>query len=378
VVKVNRTVRAAAVVGLVAVAVSAGVFAATTGTQPRTSGAPSTPSTPSEQPTASSVQPAQPGTGPAVPGCVAEFCVDDLPDTIDLASVSGQLQALQESVRAASPEQAEQCHSVAHEIGRRAGIGGADVVDLLAVDDRACLYGYQHGVLEGWSARADLDDLRDGMAAACAVYPPGYPQGSCAHGVGHAIALQGPGTVRQAVQLCDPLGQGLRGGCAGGVFMAYAAAEASQGEFSPKSPLELDADEVDRLCGTLDPDYEAECWGKLWLLGQRVGFGIEDVARRCETAGKHLDGCFKGVGTAVWYESGFDPDDAVAACSTMTDAAACRRGVAWSSANSWLGQGERADTYPSMCGLVPEPERTACTAAEREALEGAGTGPASR
>ena len=145
------------------------------------------------------------GSGPT---CIGGVCPDNLPDEIAIGEVRAYLEVLKQALAAKpTPETANACHVVSHEIGRRAIAGGAEVAELLELDDGRCLYGYQHGVLEGWSLRSGLEELANGIPTACSAYADGstlgglgageisYARGSCAHGVGHAIALQAVGTV---------------------------------------------------------------------------------------------------------------------------------------------------------------------------------------
>jgi hypothetical protein len=315
------------------------------------------------------------------PGCLGGLCVDDLPASIPYSDVSAYLTTLRDGLAAdTTPDGANRCHTVSHEIGRRAA-GASSVIDLLQLDDGRCLYGYQHGVLEGWSAAVDLTTLVAGIPTACSPYrgdrtagglgpaEMGYAAGSCAHGIGHAIALQGVGSVAAAVAYCDGVDDGQRGGCAGGVFMAYAEESASQGEYAPKRRLELDRAEVVGLCSSLEGAYRVECWSKLWLLGSRVGLDADGVAALCPTDGPDAEICGKGVGEALVYESSFDHAVAVQRCPSGALQDSCMAGAAWANANAHVGSGGSRESYQSVC-----PAGTggaACRELESSALDGA-------
>lgn len=314
------------------------------------------------------------------PGCLGGLCMDMIPDAIAVGEVPAYLAVLRNGLAAeATPEAANACHSIAHEIGRRAAEQGP-VSALLDLDDGRCLYGYQHGVLEGWSSAVDLATLVAGIPTACAAYDDGgtsgglgggeveYARGSCAHGIGHAIALQGVGSVAEAVQYCDGAGSGNLTGCAGGVFMAYADENPSQGEYAPKQTLTLTRSEVLELCGTLQGAYREECWSKMWLLGQRVGVSPSEVAALCPDT--DAPQCGRGVGEGLLYQYGLEVSEALEGCPARIEPY-CLYGVAWSNANVWVGAGNRAETYTSVCPTQPSEVAAACRESELAALAGA-------
>lgn len=313
------------------------------------------------------------------PDCIGGLCPDNLPDQIAYVDVPAYLSVLKQALIATpTPDAANDCHVVSHEIGRRAIAGGSSVAKLLELDDGRCLYGYQHGVLEGWSLQSSREELVEGIPDACSAYADGstlgglgageidYARGSCAHGVGHAIALQAVGTVREAVAYCGGVGEGQIGGCAGGVFMAYSLENPSQG--GAASTLELAADEVRVLCQTLEGEYQVECWSKLWLLGERVGIKPADIAKLCPEETK-APSCGKGVGEGLYYGYNMEAEVAMEACP-LNVKSSCIKGVAWSEANAWAGSGGSAETYESVCVKLGGNLLLECQESESEGLKG--------
>lgn len=318
--------------------------------------------------------------GRSGPGCLEGLCVDSIPESIAYQDVAAYLVVLRDALRAdGTAVGANTCHGLAHEIGRRAA-GGAPVEDLLDLDDGRCLYGYQHGVLEGWSITVDTENLLEAIPTVCSVYAGtgtrgglgkdelSYASGSCAHGVGHAIAIQGPTNVEEALTYCDGLGEADKGGCAGGIFMAYADGNASQGDYAPRRPLDLTGDEVRTLCPRLEGAYAIECWSKLWLLGTRVGMGAMDVAALCPTDGEGAEWCGRGVGEGLLYETELEVDVALDRCPS-TLSVWCIAGVAWSNANSHVRAGGQASDYISVC--LGDIDSSVCRESEKSALRGA-------
>lgn len=314
------------------------------------------------------------GTGP---GCIGGLCPQDLPEAIEYERIGAYLAVLRDALAAdPSAETATACHTMAHEIGRRV-IESGSIPALLDLDDGRCLYGYQHGVLEGWSLSSDLEALIDGIPAACDAYSDGgtsggigaaevdYARGSCAHGIGHAIALQNVGSVREAVALCSGAGTGQIGGCAGGVFMAYASENPSQG--GSATTLKLERGEVEDLCTVLEGEFATECWSKLWLLGSRVGMDAKEVSTLCPAS---ASSCGRGVGEGLYYETGMDAEAAMSLCPGNVRES-CAYGVAWAEANAWVGAGGKRGEYRSVCGRFDGEQRTACTESEQAALAGA-------
>jgi hypothetical protein len=314
--------------------------------------------------------------------CLGGICVDELPDPLPFDAVPGYLEAVRLGlVAAGTPEAATACHTVTHEIGRHAA-RGADPVELLDLDDGACLYGYQHGVLEGWSLRSSTETVSAAVATVCAVYDKGftrggitaaeadYARGSCAHGLGHAIALQYPPSIRAALEMCDPAGEGRRSGCAGGVFMAYGSGDASQGGSGDDPALVVSRDEVLSLCVSLAGEYRSECWAKLWMLADAVDIPVADLAAMCPSAMPDVQSCGHGLGVALSYDSGLDWRVAAAGCAGPVESY-CLLGVAWSNANTHVGAGQSAASHLSICAQLPRVDAAACAAEERAALNGA-------
>lgn len=315
----------------------------------------------------------QSGTGK---DCIGGICATNLPATISYEEIGAYLAVLRDALATnPTPDTANACHVVAHEIGRRAD-PARGVAALLELDDGRCLYGYQHGVLEGWSLRSSIDELAAGIPAACRAYEDGstsgglgtneieYARGSCAHGVGHAIALQSVGSVREAVLYCAGVGEGQIGGCAGGVYMAYALENPSQG--GNAGTLTLALEEVTALCPSLEGEYQTECWSKLWLLGERVGIDARGVAKLCPPA---HDSCGRGVGEGLYYEYTMEASDAMEACPSNVQPA-CYYGIAWAEANAWAGSGGVAATYQSVCGRFTGETGATCRRSEEESLRG--------
>jgi len=317
----------------------------------------------------------QSGTGK---DCIGGICAENLREMIAYEEIGAYLAVLRDALAAdPSPDVANACHIVAHEIGRRSD-PARGVAALLELDDGRCLYGYQHGVLEGWSLRSSIDDLVSGIPEACRAYEDGgttgglganeiaYARGSCAHGVGHAISLQSVGSVREAVLYCAGVGEGQIGGCAGGVYMAYASKNPSQG--GNAGTLRLTLEEVTNLCPSLEGEYQAECWSKLWLLGRRVGLDARDVAKLCPTAPQH-ESCGRGVGEGMYYEYAMEAADAMEACPSYVQPA-CYYGIAWAEANAWAGSGGAKSAYQSVCGRFTGATGEECRRNEEEALRG--------
>lgn len=305
--------------------------------------------------------------------CIDDFCLDGLDERVE-QNLSDAVSDLAAAV-ARDPARASLCHELGHELGRIA-VEHHSVRDALLHDDGACLFGFQHGVLEGWAKQVDVATLAAGLADACDVYPiDTYAYGSCSHGLGHAISVQRPGSVLEAVARCDVLAEHARAGCAGGVFMAYSTDSASHGGVAPSDPLPLTVDDVDTVCGDVGDVYAAECWSKLWLLNQRIGRDAAATLDRCTAAGTWVQSCAHGAGVALLYETHLDVEAALERCIRHDDptiGSGCQRGVAWSNANLWVGANEPAATYRSICdgtvaGVVDVDD---CADAEREALAG--------
>jgi len=150
------------------------------------------------------------------------------------------------------------------------------------------------------------------------------------------------------------------------VYMAYASKNPSQG--GNAGTLRLTLEEVTNLCPSLEGEYQAECWSKLWLLGRRVGLDARDVAKLCPTAPQH-ESCGRGVGEGMYYEYAMEAADAMEACPSYVQPA-CYYAIAWAEANAWAGSGGAKSAYQSVCGRFTGATGEECRRNEEEALRG--------
>ncbi len=303
--------------------------------------------------------------------CVRDLCLDSIETVLTADGIETTLTRLREAV-AQDPARSSGCHPISHQIGRWAATHAATLDEAFTYDDGACLGGYQHGILEGWSLAVSFDELLAEMPEVCSFYQEGWAAGSCTHGLGHAIALQRPGTIIEAVHACDVLAEHQRAGCAGGVLMAYASTSPSQDGLDGFAPLPLDNIDPYTLCSNLGADYDDECYNKLWLFTQRLNISVNELEAACPQEGSLVDACARGIGAGHYYTGAADPEAAFAACRQLDTrlVSGCVAGVAWSNANVWVGANESPDSYRTACSNLPAGTEQACVAAEQEGLDG--------
>ena len=123
-----------------------------------------------------------------------------------------------------SPGFAQFCHTVLHWVGYELGQHTDFPARLAESGAGNCIFGYGHGLLEGFAARHPdpTDDEFAVAVTACETLERTAPASSlalCADGLGHA-AWDSTQNVDRAAQLCDILRAGpLKSVCAGGVTM---------------------------------------------------------------------------------------------------------------------------------------------------------------
>ncbi|GEM_PF-5296332 len=251
--------------------------------------------------------------------CVDSACAQDVASIAgqdDVAHVLSDLSADYTSGRLSS----QQCHLLAHQLGRRAfDVSGLSVAGLK--DAHVCRSGFIHGLFEHAVLRADSSNL----SSLCLAYGPGTTARSlnCLHGLGHGLYSRF-GDVEQSLAYCVKTGGGPIAAkvCAGGVFM-----DAFLGGHSNRP---ADANDSDPFVFCQRFDFAEEClrYSVLGLSRRHLSSTIS--VKDCDGAPPGFSVfCRQGVGVFSAKLNDYNPRSILASCSndsTCMNAAAFESG----------------------------------------------------
>jgi len=175
---------------------------------------------------------------------------------------NGELPRFDPAMRELSRESqvfAQFCHTVLHAVGFELGQDASFAERLQESGQGSCIFGYGHGLLEGF-AHVHPDPTDDEFMVAveaCASFGPDAAtssRGLCADGLGHA-AWNSTSDFARSAQLCDLIAyDNLRAVCAGGVVMQiYAPVNDSGSSIDTKMKMHAAAaQDLGALCNAWD------------------------------------------------------------------------------------------------------------------------------
>jgi hypothetical protein len=208
------------------------------------------------------------------------------------------------------------CHEFDHKLGRWAYKDTEDVLKALTYDDRACQYGFMHGVLEAFAMTATDAEMKAKLPVVCeprraTVKTPGLERdlGECLHGLGHAAAVHTQDDVFRALEWCR-LGTTTRneiGSCAGGALMEYGNSIIKQkggrgplAEAHGPGESTVTDDVAMRLCTMVADDFKRECWRRASAFWGALQVSPSEMLRMCAKDSRgDADQCGAGVGDWV-------------------------------------------------------------------------------
>ena len=208
------------------------------------------------------------------------------------------------------------CHDFDHKLGRWAYKDTNDVVEALTHDDRACQYGFMHGVLEAFAMTATDDEMTAKLASVCEprratlkILGMERDLGECLHGIGHAAAVHTPDDVFRALEWCR-LGtnnQDEIGSCTGGALMEYGNSSIKQhggsgplAEAHGPGESRIADDVAMTLCTKVQKDFKRECWRRASMFWGALKVPASEMLKMCAAdSGVNSDQCGAGVGDWV-------------------------------------------------------------------------------
>lgn len=213
--------------------------------------------------------------------------LDELAVGADINTALGLLQRL-----GGERDVAASCHTISHELGRRAYARGVDLASTISSSLASCQGAFVHGLLEAAGGATEADGIRALTTRVC-VSLGGESRVSCEHGIGHAAYQATGGSTDQAVALCRALRDTAVKNCQDGVFMAGSTdSGAARSLTVSRGCLSLDAQDTTNAC----------------LINSFLGVGFEEVEKNggvgsllafCDSVptGSRVS-CYSGLGYA--------------------------------------------------------------------------------
>ena len=286
------------------------------------------------------------------------------------------------------------CHDYDHNLGRWAYNNTRDVVEALTHDDRACQYGFMHGVLEAFAMEATDADMQDKLGVVCEPYrddieTPGLERylGECLHGIGHAAAVHTQDDVFKALEWCR---LGTRApneieACTGGVLMEYGNSVIKQRggggpliEAHGPGDSHIADDVAMNLCTKVKSEFKRECWRRANMFWGALKVTTPEMLKMCvKDSGEDYDRCGDGVGGWVMRVSYENVQDLSEVPQYIADACAveqrtegwCLYGAVYPITSNAIWDSTEPSSWMDVCSLASSADaKKICRLAELRAI----------
>ena len=192
-----------------------------------------------------------------------------------------------------------ECHQLAHVIGRAATAKYPTVDEAYIRGDSACWSGYYHGVIESVMKKIGLENITfetlDGICRNLAKHEPySFNHYNCVHGIGHGTMYINGNELFVSLEMCDLLKDDWeRSSCWGGVFMENVIAD-NRNHFTkylkPEDPL--------YPCNAVKDNQKSTCYlmQTSYMLKLKNG-NFKEVFTLCSTVDEnYLNTCYQSLG----------------------------------------------------------------------------------
>lgn len=218
------------------------------------------------------------------------------------------------------------CHNIAHAIGRYTYKKYNNIGDAFNACDQSCHSGCYHGVMERMfysdeelSTKAHLTykDIEKKMPGICDASKFSNPTPTvifqCLHGVGHAVLFSLDYNLEDSLKACDLLKDDYeRSSCWGGVIMENVTA-------FDKKKRDLKAGDNLYPCNKLDEKYKYSCYMMQTSVMFEYGLSAGQIADECKNA-EYPNACYISLGRDMsnFVRTG-DIEYVRSTCETLTD-----------------------------------------------------------
>ena len=218
------------------------------------------------------------------------------------------------------------CHNIAHAIGRYTYKKYSNIGDAFNACDQSCHSGCYHGVMErmfysdeeiSTKTHLTFKDIEAKMPGVCDSSKFSNPSPTeifqCLHGVGHAVLFSLDYNLEDSLKACDLLANDYeRSSCWGGVIMENVTA-------FDKKKRDLKAGDYLYPCNKLDDKYQYSCYMMQTSVMFEYGLTADQIGEQCKLA-KYPNACFISLGRDLsnFVRTG-DIDYVRRTCENLTD-----------------------------------------------------------
>ena len=215
-----------------------------------------------------------------------------------------------------------ECHQLAHVIGRAATAKYPTVDEAYIRGDSACWSGYYHGVIEAVMASIGTSNITfETLNTICKGLAErerySFDHYNCVHGIGHGLMYIHENELFVALENCDKISDSWeRSSCWGGVFMENIIAD-NKNHFTkylkPEEPL------YPCSATTAEQKYTCYLMQTSYMLKVKGG-NFAEVFRLCGTVGEeYINTCYQSLGRDASGQSISDPVRTKASCMLGPD-----------------------------------------------------------
>lgn len=193
------------------------------------------------------------------------------------------------------------CHQIAHVIGRAAAKKYKTLAETYAHGDDFCASGYYHGALETIAAQIGADHIKAEVPTICQSFAQSAPYKlthyNCVHGLGHGIMAIENDDLFNSLTVCDQLsGDWEQQSCFGGVFMENVMNDINKGVHKAT----FKADDPMYPCTAVADKYKSACYmNQTSHALQTISYDYAKMFTLCATPDTYAGICDQSLGRDV-------------------------------------------------------------------------------
>ena len=256
-------------------------------------------------------------------------------------------------LRQAEAETGLDCHQSAHHLGRMtfAEYGAAASISV----EEVCRSGMRHGMMEQLFVNRGITNLAEDVEVLCPSEVDSFSRHQCLHGVGHGVMAWTAYEIKDALQLCDLMGdESSQRSCYTGIFMENVVNGLS-GQVGQSSAY-VDRNDPHYPCNILADRYVDDCyWYQTSQMMVVFNRDLTLVVQACEEAPPGARGaCFGSYGRDLSGIHGRSPLTIAHYCGlapTVQFRGACIDGAA----RTLFWEESQQDEGLALCAAVEDP-----------------------
>lgn len=230
-------------------------------------------------------------------------CMDKFMDEYMSSKTTRETLADLEVARSENTEIENNCHPIAHAIGRNTYKAKGNIGDAFEACDQTCHSGCYHGVMERLfygdtqtdeTKHLTYEDMKEKIPGICSKDKFANPTNAvifqCLHGVGHAILFSLDYDLEDSLRSCDLFEtQYEKSSCYGGVIMENVTA-------FDKKKRDIKQNEPLYPCSKLDDKYKNDCYMMQTSIMYEQGLSDEQISKECLKTNGFDSKCFISLG----------------------------------------------------------------------------------